>query len=500
MDSNNAPGRSFPPSLQRSLEQRLDQSQKLVLSPQLRQFLKLLQLPLLELKQAVEQELSENPVLEEVALSEKSDVPLSEVSSEETPVSAPDPAHELEFDRKLEALNKIDEEFKESGYSNPEFSDDDIKDSSRNKNFQDSLMTSRQTLQDYLLTQLSLLNLNEKETEIARELIGNVDQDGYLRIGPAEVAEKLNARPEDAEKVLQSLQTLDPPGVCARNIRECLMLQLKKISSEDTLAVKIVRECFDLVERKHFAEIAKKFNVNPDEVSKAFHQISSLEPKPGRTFLSDISVQVIPDATISEDENTPGRYKIEIHEESVPRLRISPYYRKMLKEKSTDAKTKKFLREKVGSALLLIRGLAQRKSTLLQITEEIVRIQQDFFDKGFSHLKPLRMKDVAEKIGIHESTVSRAIAGKYMATPQGTVPYRSFFSVKMETENDSPESQKSVIEKIKRLVDGEDKRKPLSDQKIMKLLQADGIIIARRTVAKYRELLKILPTYLRKGC
>ncbi|HNV87270.1 MAG TPA: RNA polymerase factor sigma-54 [Candidatus Omnitrophota bacterium] len=500
METNNLPNRGTPPALQRTFEQRLEQSQKLILSPQLRQYLKLLQLPLLELRQAVEQELSENPVLEEISLSEKNDVPLSEVSSEETPASGSDPARELEFDRQIEALNKIDEEFKGSGYSNPETSDDEIKESVRNKNFQDTLMTSRPTLQESLLSQLSLLNLNERETEIAREIIGNIDDDGYLRAEPAEIAEKLNAHSEDAERVLNLLQTMDPPGVCARNLRECLMLQLKKASQEHSLAMSIVRDCFELLERKHFADIAKKLGVPADAVSKAFHQISSLEPKPGRIFLSGAPIQVVPDATVSEDENNPGRYKIEIHEESVPRLRISPYYRKMLKARNTDAQTKKFLREKVGSALLLIRGLAQRKSTLLQITEEIVRIQQEFLEKGFSHLKPLRMKDVAETIGIHESTVSRAIAGKYLATPQGTVPYRSFFSVKMETERESPESQKSVMERVKNLVDGENKKKPLSDQEIVKLLHADGIKIARRTVAKYRDLLKILPTYLRKEC
>jgi len=480
------------------MEQRLEQSQKLILSPQLRQYLKLLQLPILDLQQAIDQELIENPVLEEEAAASGIEVPLSEVSLEE-PASIPEePARELEFDNKIEALNRIESEFRESRIDNPEASDDDVREITQKKDYQDSLISTRTTLNDYLLFQAGLLNFGEKETEIAEELIGNIDEDGYCRIDLAEISKNLGISVPQAETILKALQNLDPPGVCARNLQECLLIQITRLGHGDSLPAKIIQNHFDLFERKQFREIAKALGVPPEEVSEAYHQIACLEPKPGRIFFPDNPQIVVPDATVSADENSPDGYKIEIHDESLPRLRISESYRKMLKDRNLDEKTRNFLREKIHSALWLIQGLSQRKSTLRLITEQLVGIQKDFFEKGFAHLKPLRMRDIAEKVKIHESTVSRAISGKYLATPQGTVPFRSFFSARMETEGGGEESQKSIRERIKNLVERENKEKPLSDSEIVKLLQTEGIKIARRTVAKYRELQKILPAHLRR--
>ena len=477
------------------LEQRQIQSQKLILTPQLRQYLRLLQQPLLELKQAVEQELAENPVLEEISLSGPDEVSLSDISKDEAP--AAEPLRELDFQNKLAALDRIDEEFKETPYSGYDASEDD-EDSLKKRNYQESIIQKTTTLTDYLMWQLHFLDLNEEDTRIAEEIVGNIDEDGYLKVTVEEISKSLGQPAPSIEKVLALIQTLDPPGVGARDLREALLIQISKSEKISSLARKIVEEHFNLLEKKHLQDIARKLGVSEDSVKIAFHEIARLEPKPGRIFYSNEPITVVPDASVFPDEDNPGHYKIEIHQESVPRLKVSPSYRAMLKDKKVDAQTRAFLKSKIDSAMWLIQAVAQRKSTLRSITEEIVKAQYEFFDKGFSQLKPLRLKDISERIGIHESTVSRAIAGKYLETPQGTIPYRSFFSNKMETDDGSLESQKSVAERIRQLITDEDKKKPLSDEKLVKILSSEGIKIARRTVAKYRDLLKILPTHLRK--
>jgi len=480
------------------LEQRQIQSQKLILSPQLRQYLKLLQLPLLELKQAVEQELAENPVLEELSPDNETELPLSSISREEIPDVEGEKTVELDFQNKLDALGQIDQDFKETLYSDTEPSEDETKEFAKKKAYQESIISKSPTLNDYLTWQLSFLDLDEEKTKIAQELIGNIDEDGYLKIDIQELSLSLGIAADTAEEVLKLVQTLDPPGVGGRDLREVLLIQLSKLNLSDSVAAKIVQDHFALLEKKHFSEIAKKLDISGETVKEAFQTISKLEPKPGRVFYANESIAMIPDATVYPDEDNPGEYRIEIHQESVPSLRVSTTYRKMLKDKKLDPAAKTFLRNKVSSALSLIQAISQRKNTLRAITEEILKAQHDFFDKGFAHLKPLRLKDIAEKIGIHESTVSRAVSGKYIVTPQGTIPYRSFFSNKMETEDGSLESQKSITERIKQLIAEENKQRPLSDAKIVRILSTDGIKIARRTVAKYRELLKILPTHLRK--
>lgn len=478
------------------LEQRQIQSQKLILTPQLRQYLKLLQQPLLELRQAVEQELAENPVLEEDTLPAQEEASLSELGKDDGLPS--EPVRELDFQNKIAELDRIDEDFKENPYSGYESSGDENEETVKKKNYQESIISKETTLTDYLVWQLHFLDLNPEETRIAEEIIGNIDEDGYLKVTVEELKESLGESQAAVEKVLKLIQTFDPPGVGAKDLREALLIQISKSEKGNTLARKIIEEHFLLLEKKHFLEIAKKLGVSEDSVKKAFLEISHLEPKPGRIFYSNEPITVIPDASVFPDDDNPGQYRIEIHQESVPSLRISPSYRAMLKDKKIDVQTRAFLKAKIDSALWLIQAVAQRKSTLRAITEEIVKAQYDFFEKGFSHLKPLRLKDIAEKVSLHESTVSRAMSGKYIATPQGTIPFRSFFSNRMETDDGSLESQKSVTERIKQLIAEENKKKPLSDEKLVKILASEGIKIARRTVAKYRELLRILPTHLRK--
>ncbi|OGW70097.1 MAG: hypothetical protein A2036_01650, partial [Omnitrophica bacterium GWA2_50_21] len=359
------------------LEQRQIQSQKLILTPQLRQYLRLLQQPLLELKQAVEQELAENPVLEEISLSGPDEVSLSDISKDEAP--AAEPLRELDFQNKLAALDRIDEEFKETPYSGYDASEDD-EDSLKKRNYQESIIQKTTTLTDYLMWQLHFLDLNEEDTRIAEEIVGNIDEDGYLKVTVEEVSKSLGQPAPSIEKVLALIQTLDPPGVGARDLREALLIQISKSEKISSLARKIVEEHFNLLEKKHLQDIARKLGVSEDSVKIAFHEIARLEPKPGRIFYSNEPITVVPDASVFPDEDNPGHYKIEIHQESVPRLKVSPSYRAMLKDKKVDAQTRAFLKSKIDSAMWLIQAVAQRKSTLRSITEEIVKAQYEFFD------------------------------------------------------------------------------------------------------------------------
>ncbi len=314
-----------------------------------------------------------------------------------------------------------------------------------------------------------------------------------------ELASATQSTEQEVERVLSKIQSLDPPGVGGRDLKEILLIQLIKQPGDTTTAQTIIHDYLPLLERKQFDQIARALNIPLKKIKEIYAQIGHLEPKPGRIFYREKPNFVIPDATVSISPSREDELVVEMNNDFIPSLRINATYREMVKQKNIDPTTKTFLREKIQSGLDLIRALSQRKSTLNQITEELVKAQRDFFTKGFAYLKPLRLKDVAETVGVHESTISRAIQNKYLATPQGTIPYKSFFSNRLDLENGHVESQKSAMEHLKQLIANEDKRKPLSDARLVQLLEADGIKIARRTVAKYRELLKILPAYLRKN-
>lgn len=487
------------------MEPRLsqNQSQKMVLSPQIRQYLKLLQLPLLELQQAVETEMAENPVLEEKIAPKPEAEEMSVDGTAEDAVPAEKSAsEEIKLGDSFENFSEMDTDFQGLDTAT-DFGIPDRVSHQKQRDYQETLITQPELLWDFLTWQVRFLDLSEAEKKIAVEIIGAIDQDGYLQTPLEEIASSNGASAGEAEKILRSIQELDPPGVGARNLQESLLLQLKRKDPEGSaLAVKIVSECLPLLERRDWQAIAKTVQADPEQIRHAEKMIAHLDPRPGRTFSGESSQTVIPDATISftdeEDDNGDGPLKIDIHEESVPELRINPYYRRLLRNPRTDEKTRAFIREKLQSALNFMRAIQLRKSTLREITEEIVKAQPDFLEKGFSHLRPLRLKDIASNIGIHESTVSRAISGKYISTPQGLIPYRSFFSSKLESTTGESESQKSMLEKVRHLVDGEDKANPLSDQDLVKMLQKEGTVIARRTVAKYRDLLKILPSHLRR--
>lgn len=478
-----------------AFEQRQIQSQKLVLSPQIRQYLKILQLPLLDLRQAIAQELSENPMLEEIPQSADNEVSLSEMIDSDAGTS-PENQDELDFQGKIEALAQIDRDFSDSFY--PQSNADSISDAQSLHDFQQASLQEGQSLLDFLSWQLQLLDLTPIELTIATELIGNIDENGYLQSDLADVQSRLNATEDQMNLMLETIQELDPPGVGGRNLREVLIIQAERTADFPALALEILKDHFDFLRKKQIHVLATHLKKSEADIRKAITLIAKLEPKPGRIFYASNNVSIVPDASVAISDSDEEIFTITIHQESVPHLKINQTYRKMITDKSVDRETRQFVREKLESAMNLLKSLAQRKSTLRLITEYLVQNQREFFLKGFAYLKPLRLKDIADHIGVHESTVSRALSAKYISTPQGTIPYKSFFSSSIATEDGSSESQKSTMEKIRKMIDAEDKKKPLSDAKIMALLEADGFKIARRTVAKYRDLLKVLPTHLRR--
>ena len=474
------------------MEQKLTQTQtqRMILAPQLRQFLKLLELPIFELEQKIQEELEQNPVLEETS-----------PEREEEPVDSDLDRKAAEEDSVRDLIQEMETFDHSRSYDHftRDFSENEPDEEQQRRNYQESVQTKLPTLSEYLTWQLGLLELSETEKTIAYEIIGNINDDGQFVATSDEIASATKTSPEEVERVLAKIQTLDPPGVGGRDLRETLLIQLNKQEDATALARAIVKDHLSLLERKQFDQLARLLNTTPERIKEIHHKISHLEPKPGRIFYQEKPMFVVPDATVSLSPDHEDELVVELNQNYIPVPKINPMYRDMIRSKTIDLKTKAFLREKIQAGLNLIRALAQRKSTIHRITEELVRVQRDFFTKGFSHLKPLRLKDVAEKVGVHESTVSRAMQGKYLDTPQGTIPYKSFFSSKLNSTNGEVESQKSAMERLKHLIALEDKRKPISDAKLVVLLNQEGTKIARRTVAKYRDLLKILPAYLRKA-
>ncbi|MDD5085976.1 MAG: RNA polymerase factor sigma-54, partial [Candidatus Omnitrophica bacterium] len=374
----------------------------------------------------------------------------------------------------------------------------DLSEAVKKHDYRESLLTKPSSLNDYLAWQIEMEDLTDEELRIANEIIGNINEDGYLTVPVEEIAKPLNLAVEKVTDVLAKIQELDPPGVAARDLREGLLLQLKRISADTTLAQKIVSDNLLEVQRKDHKELAAKYKVHENYIKEACQLITRLNPKPGLQYSPQEPITVVPDAIVTPSSENPDAYTIEMQEENLPRIRVSLRYRQMLKDEKLDKKTREFVKEKVKAAMDFLDAFRRRKSTLRLITEAVVDIQKDFLNKGASALKPLSLKGIAERTGLHESTVSRAISGKYISTPQGTLPYKRFFSTKIRREDGGDDSQKSIIEKIRAIIESEDKIKPLSDAKIVKILESEGIKVARRTVAKYREMLKILPTHLRK--
>jgi RNA polymerase sigma-54 factor len=482
-----------------------------VLAPQLQQSLALLQAPMLELKAMVEQELQQNPVLEELSLPE---VSLQEKREREgapavdttDPTEPPadvrfDPATEKpttgpvdDFQAEFERLAQMDQEWRDYfSETNIPLRQSDEEEERRQYMF-DSLVSGT-SLQENLLEQVRMSDLAEAQRPIAEMIIGNIDDYGYLQASLDELAFSTSIPAERILEVLKVVQTFHPPGVGARNLRECLLLQLERAGRQDTLEYRIVDQHMDALGKRRLPEIARSLGQTIEEIQQAVERISHLEPRPGRDFLPDTQQYVLPEVFV---QKVGDSYVVSTNNDAVPHLRISNTYKDIMAKADSSQEVRDYIRDKIRAGKFLIKSLHQRQQTILNIAQQIVDRQRDFLEKGISHLKPMTMAQIAEAVGVHETTVSRAVSGKYMETPQGVVEMKSFFTSGIPTTSGVGMSNASVKELISDMVGKEDTTKPLSDEEIVKRLAEKGVIIARRTVAKYRSELNILPSHLRK--
>ena len=477
-----------------NLRLELKMSQQLVMTPQLQQAIKLLQLSRMDLIDAVRDELLENPMLEEQSEITSSEAQLQSVEDlekKEQEQQTKDVAVEQDAEQ---AKEQIDWEAYFENYSAPlpgtgpqRLRDDDLPG-------YEATLTRSESLFDHLRWQLQVSDFTEQEERVAAAIIGNIDDDGYFKgVTINDLALQLDHDFEYVEEVLEMVQQLDPIGVGARDLRECLLIQAR-FHELGAIVEDIIGDHLDNLEKKNSQAIARGMDIEQEEVIEAARLISQLEPRPGRPFSGEEPRYITPDIYIKKVE---GELRAVLNEDGMPRLRISNFYRNALSGNSS-SETKKYVTERLNSAAWLIRSIQQRQKTIVKVTESIIKFQKTFFEKGVEHLKPLILRDVAEDIGMHESTVSRVTTNKYVHTPQGIYELKYFFNSSIQGAGGDNLASEAVKSKIRGLVGKEDSNKPLSDQKIVELLKQDGVTIARRTVAKYREAMGILPSSKRK--
>ena len=460
----------------------------MVLAPQLRQSLELLQVPMLELRTLVRQEMEQNPTLEEQ--------PQEEIEQIEIEPSAEKAAEEeAGFKDEFDKLARLDEEWRDYFNQNQSTQRYSSEEAARRQYFLDSL-TTPESLQQHLMNQLALAGLSETDQQIGELLIGSVNEDGYLSSPLEELASSTGFPVVELERVLAVVQEFDPIGVASRDLRECLLIQLRRLGKEDSLAASVVSGHLDDLGARRFGDIARSLKISPEEVQEAARLIATLEPKPGRIFVSDAASYVTPEVVV---QRIDGDYAIILNNDQLPRLHISDQYKQLMSDNGTSAEVKSYIRDKVRAGLFLIKSINQRQQTIYNIAKEIVEVQREFLEHGVTHLRPLTMAQVASIVGIHETTVSRAIANKYMQTPRGTYEMKYFFTPGYRNADGQSVSNKAVKDAIAKLVAEEDPTHPLSDQVIVAKLGEQGFNVARRTIAKYRDELKILPSHLRKG-
>jgi RNA polymerase sigma-54 factor len=450
------------------MEQIAGMSLQQTMSPQMQQSLNILQAPLAELRQLVDTELRENPALEEIP----PENPAAEEPREKSGLE--DQWNEYYAQRATaepwtrEALEK-------------------------RQHFFDS-QTRPESLQEHLLSQLLTASWEKPAARIAAEIIGNLDEQGYFRTDPADVAYAVDSDTLEVEKVLEKVQEFDPPGIAARNLAECLFLQLKRRGQEHSTEARIVRHHLEELGRKKFPEIAAALGVTVQDVQSAAEAIARLDPRPGSAFSTEPEQIVIPEIVVERDGDD---YLVRLNSDEIPALRIADSYKDMLPDSSREVRD--YLRDKIKGGKFFIRSIQQRQQTLMNIGREIVTRQREFLDHGPSHLRPMTMSQVAAAVGVHETTVSRAASGKYIATPQGIFEIKYFFTHGYTNSEGEEVSNESVRQAILELVRHETPRHPHSDQDMVRLLKEQGLTVARRTVAKYRDQLGLLPSHLRKS-
>ncbi len=458
------------------------------MTPSLQQAIKLLQLSKLELQEVLNQELLENPLLEETAeeqaKAEEAEAEAQEKTQTEEEAKAAEPQKEKEKD----SFDEIDydayfQDYIEYGY-NPRMSEE-------HEEFPiENTLTRPPNLTDHLTWQLMMSDSSPRVKEIGQFIIGNIDEDGYLRASDEEIASSGSYDQHDVEAAVKAIQSLDPIGVGARDLRECLLLQLQFLEIDEPLVEIIIRDHWDEFMQRHFVQIAKTLAIDLKTLEGIVEIIKHLDPKPGRKYSNERAIYVEPDVYVHK---VGDEYVIVLNEDGMPKLRINGSYRQMLNsmDSKSDGETVNYIKDKIRSAVWLIKSLDQRQRTIYKVAESIVKHQREFLEKGIDFLRPLVLRDVADDIQMHESTVSRVVSNKYMHTPRGLFLMKYFFHSGIDSDTGEDISSLTVKKKIQSFIEAEDPRKPLSDSKIMKILNDEGINIARRTVAKYRDELNI---------
>jgi len=480
------------------LKQSLKLAQQLVMTPQLQQAIKLLQLSRLELVDSIQQEVEQNPLLEEEAPSSSQDSSTDQPppSPQETEPVVAEKTNEVNLEENPSTIGEIDwadyvNEYESSGSFKPRESMGEEQPS------RFDIITQKPDLQSHLRWQLNLSDIEDpEEMQVGLFVLGNLDQDGFLKVTVEEIIKECGCSQEVADGVVDLIQLMDPAGVGARNVQESLLLQLKRIHLNNSLPARIIQNHLHFLETKNYKAIAKATRQPMDDVINAIKIIINLDPHPGRVYSNETPHYILPDVYI---QKVDGEYVILLNDEGLPRLKISAYYKEILKSKKKgNDETKNYIQDKLKSAAWLIKSIQQRQRTIYRVVESLLKFQYDFFEKGVDHLKPLVLRDVAEDIEMHESTISRVTTNKYVHTPQGTFELKYFFTSSIEGKGGDALSSESIKARIRKIIQSENRDKPLSDKAISEFFQKEDIKIARRTVAKYREQLGILSSKFRK--
>lgn len=475
------------------MHQGLKQSQSLMITPQLQQAIKLLTLTHLEMTTLISQEMVENPMLEEI------DFEAEDTSSREEMDAKEASAEDFSGPELIEgAKDSFDWEQYSESFNTTSSSSPNMKESGSPDDLPsyENMVSKSQSLQEHLEWQLRMESLTPEELDYALELIGNIDDDGYLEVPIDEIIARSKLERDQAYGILGLVQHLDPVGCGAQNLEECLGIQARLLPERSPLVELIVERNMKDLEKKDYNKIAKDFGVTKEKIKDAELIIMGLNPKPGRLVSAEETQYVVPDIFIAE---VGGEFVVQVNDEGVPRLRISNLYKSLIKNQQSDAEAKEFVQDKLRSAMWLIKSIENRQKTIYKVANSIVRTQQEFFKKGPAFLKPMILKDIANEIGMHESTVSRVTTNKFMHTPIGTFELKYFFNAGIGGKNGGIDiAGESLKLKIKEMINHEDPKRPLSDQKISELLSTKDIVVARRTVAKYREMMGIAPSSKRK--
>jgi RNA polymerase sigma-54 factor len=471
------------------LRQQLKLTQQLIMTPQLQMAIRLLQLSRLELLDTIRQELEENPALEETQEAAADDSLLEPVDGNANGSAADREVRiEEKYPDDIDWRNYLDE------YNTP--GRVHFESESRETPQYDAFISRKESLNDHLLWQLLMTSPTEAEEQLGSLVVGNLNADGYLQGSLEDIARQSGYSLAEAESVLQLMQTFDPVGVCARNLKECLLIQAKHWKIDNPPVTDIITDHLGNLERKNYKAICRALKISMDELIAAVNVIKGLEPRPGRQFSDDTPQYITPDIYVYKID---GEFVIHLNDDGMPKLRVNSFYRKTM---SADGKlgsdAENYIQEKIRSATWLIKSIHQRQKTIYRVMESILSFQREFFEKGISHLKPMVLRDVAQDISMHESTISRVTTNKYAYTPQGIFELKYFFNSSIQRLQGPAIASVSVQELIKQIIANEDPRKPFSDDKISKLLKEHQINIARRTVAKYREMLHVLPSNKRK--